>query len=139
MMQQTDQLNLPSLAAAEILCRYLVQIETAVARNPKVPDFADLDAVTGSTINAAGGLVLPEYAKYVADIQRDEAYTLKQRRLWAEESRGSASAPGVDGGGRGRDPKKDRDKDKDSGRHRGRGKGSGKAAAGAGRGAPAEA
>ena len=99
---------------------------------------ADLDAVSGSTINAAGGLVLPEYAKYVADIQRDEAYTLKQRRLWAEESRSSASGPGADGSGRPHEPRKDRDKGKDSGRRGGRGKGSGKAAAGAGRGAPAE-
>ena len=107
-MQQTDQLNLPSLAGTEILCRYLVQIETAVARNPKMPDFADLDAVTGASVNQAGGLVLPEYSKYVADVQRDEAYTLKQRRLWAEEVTGHApraaqgsGTPPAGGGGRG--------------------------------------
>lgn len=32
-----DQLNLPALAGAELLVRYLVQIETAVARNPRAP------------------------------------------------------------------------------------------------------
>ena len=132
-MQQTDQLNLPAIAGAEILCRYLVQFETAVARNPRSPDFADLDAVTGSSINAAGALVLPDYTKYVADAQRDEAYTLKQRRLWAEEAQGlrphADGGHAADGGGKGKGRKKD------NGRSRGRGQG-GKAAAGAAQGAP---
>ena len=72
-MQQTDQLNVPCLLSAELLCRYLVQIEAAVSRNPKSPDFADLDIVSGSSLNQHGGLVLPAYSKYVAELQRDEA------------------------------------------------------------------
>eukprot|EP00972_Heterocapsa_arctica_P062166 9163209-Heterocapsa_arctica.AAC.1 len=55
-LQQIDQVNLPALVGVEILCRYLVQIETAVACNPKVPDFQDLDALVGSTVNEVGGL-----------------------------------------------------------------------------------
>ena len=61
-LMQDDLLNLPSLQGVEILTRYLVQIEMAVARNPRCPDFQDLDAVVASTVNEYGGLVLPEYS-----------------------------------------------------------------------------
>eukprot|EP00972_Heterocapsa_arctica_P015899 2343509-Heterocapsa_arctica.AAC.1 len=60
-MQQIDQKNLSATVAVEILCRYLVQIETAVARNLKVPDFQDVDALISSTVHRIGGLVLTEY------------------------------------------------------------------------------
>eukprot|EP00959_Pyramimonas_sp_CCMP1952_P427432 8951842-Pyramimonas_sp.AAC.1 len=83
--QQQDMLNLPSLAGVEVLVRYLVQIEMAVARNPRSPDFQDLDAVVASTVNEFGGLVLPEHWKCIAQIQKDEAFTLKQQRQWREE------------------------------------------------------
>ena len=83
--------------------------------------------------------MLPEYTKYVADAQRDEAYTLKQRRLWAEEAQAPRSSHdggyvphAIDGGGKG-----GRGKKKVDGRTRGRGQG-GKAAAGAAPGAPAK-
>ena len=112
--QQSDQLNLPALVGIEILCRYLVQIETAVARNPKCPDFQDLDALVGSTVNEIGGLVLPEYNKFIAQAQQAEAFTLKQRRLWREEqvvltgpgnsggyNNNSGGGGGQPGGGRG--------------------------------------
>ena len=85
--QQIDQLNLPALLGVEILMRYLVQIETAVSRNPKCPDYADLDGITGALISESGTLVLPNYQKYVANIQRDEAFAMKQRRLWQEEQK----------------------------------------------------
>lgn len=126
--QQSDQLNLPALVGIEILCRYLVQIETAVARNPKCPDFQDLDALVGSTVNEIGGLVLPEYNKFIAQAQQAEAFTLKQRRLWREEqvvltghgnSGGYNNASG--GGGNGGQP--------------GGGRGDGKGKRGRGRGA----
>ena len=83
--QQSDQLRSPALVGIEILCRYFVQIETAVARNPKCPDFQDLDALVGSTVNEIGGLVLPGYNKFIAQAQQAEAFTLKQRRFWREE------------------------------------------------------
>ena len=53
----------------EVLARYLAQIETAAARNPRSPDFHDLDAVTGTTVDESGCLILPEYAKYIAHVQ----------------------------------------------------------------------
>ncbi|CAK0836100.1 unnamed protein product, partial [Prorocentrum cordatum] len=68
--QQQDMLNLPSLVGIEVLVRYLAQIEMAVACNHRSPDFQDLDAVVASTVNEHGGLVLPEYTKYIAQIQK---------------------------------------------------------------------
>jgi hypothetical protein len=126
-LQQIDQVNLPALVGVEILCRFLVQIETAVARNPKVPDFQDLDALVGSTVNEVGGLVLPEYNKFIAQAQQAEAFTLKQRRLWREEQwvdfRGGGGGGGGGGdGGKGAGRKgagKDGGKGKEGGRGRG--------------------
>eukprot|EP00959_Pyramimonas_sp_CCMP1952_P369286 7734876-Pyramimonas_sp.AAC.1 len=130
--QQQDMLNLPSLSGVEILVRYLVQIEMAVARNPRSPDFQDLDAVVASTVNEYGGLVLPEYSKYIAQIQKDEAFTLKQQRQWREEqstrSRGRGSGDDAGGGAGGEDG--------GAGRFRGRGRGR---AGGGGRGGRGDA
>ena len=130
MLFTVDMLNLPGVAGAEVLCRYLAQIEVAVARNPRAPDFADLDIVAGSTVNQSGGLVLPAYAKYVAEIQRDEAFTLKQRRQWQEEqialqrrSGGGAHSSQADGdgdGGRGGGRGNQRGRRNRRGRGRGR-------------------
>ena len=87
--QQIDQLNLPAVLGIEILMRYLVQIEAAVSRIPKCPDYADLDGITGAFLSEHATLVLPNYQKWVANIQRDEAFTMKQRRLWQEEQKPS--------------------------------------------------
>ena len=69
------------------MMRYSVQIETAVSRNPKYPGDADLNGITGALISERGTLMLPNYQKYVANSQRDEAFTMKQRRLWQEEQK----------------------------------------------------
>ena len=134
--QQQDMLNLPSLSGVEVLVRYLVQIEMAVTRNPRSPDFQDLDAVVASTVNEFGGLVLPEYSKYIANIQKDEAFTMKQQRQWREEQttrgRGRGSGNHDDGGGDGDGAGGGR------GRGRGRGRGDGRGRGGRG-GAPAAA
>jgi len=114
----------------------LVQIEMAVTRNPRSPDFQDLDAVVASTVNEFGGLVLPEYSKYIANIQKDEAFTMKQQRQWREEQttrgRGRGSGGYDDGGGDGDGAGGGR------GRGRGRGRGDGRGRGGRG-GAPAAA
>ena len=90
-MQQVDQLNIPVLESGERLCRFLVEIEVAVGRNPRIPDFQDLEAISGSTITGMGALSLPQYSKHVAQAQREEAFALQQRRKWAEEQRSQPS------------------------------------------------
>ena len=107
------------------MVRYLIQIEMAVARNPRSPDFQDLDAVVASTVNEYGGLVLPEHSKYIAQVQKDGAFTLKQQRQWREEqvsrSRGRGSGGFDDGGGGGGEDGAGRGRGRGCGRGRGRG------------------
>ena len=119
---QTDQLNGPALDGFECLVRYLVQIETAVSRNPRAPDYADLEAVTGASVSETGALVLPTFNKFVAGVQQAEAFNLKQRRQWHEEQIQILNRSA-------RNPQEPRGKGKD--RDKGKGKGGGKATAGA--------
>ncbi|CAK0850366.1 unnamed protein product, partial [Prorocentrum cordatum] len=71
--QQQDQLKLPSLAGVEVIVRYLVQIELAVGRKPRSPDFQDFDAVVAPTVTEHCGLFLSEHSKHTAQIQKGEA------------------------------------------------------------------
>ena len=70
-----------------------------------MPDYQDLNAITGTTINDYGGLVLPEFGRYVAQAHTGEAFTLQQQRQWREEqvafSRGRGRCHGSGDGGDG--------------------------------------
>jgi hypothetical protein len=110
----------------------LIQIETAVSRNPRAPDFQDLEAITGASVTATGALVLPEYNKFIAAQNRDEAFVLKQRRQWREEQDVIARSSGS---GR-KDNQHDEGGQNDSGGGRGRARGG--RARGGGRGRTAE-
>jgi hypothetical protein len=84
-MLDIDQLDVSSLASAELLVRRLFQIELAVERNPKTPDFEGLDALLETVAKSSGGVSLPSLSKWFSDHQQKEAFTLKQFRLAAEE------------------------------------------------------
>ena len=84
---QWDQLDPSSLASAEIMIRRVRQIEMAVKRNPKQPDYEGLDAILDTAIDSSGAVVLPSISSWLAEKQKDEAFILKQSRLWAEERR----------------------------------------------------
>ena len=80
-----DQLNVSQLAGAEACARYILQIHAAVRRNPKAPDFRGLGMMTMSRLDCSGGVPTGDFAKFVAEEQKSEAFTLKQQRLYAEE------------------------------------------------------
>jgi hypothetical protein len=88
---QWDQLDPSSLASAEIMVRRVHQIEMAVKRNPKQPDYEGLDAILDTAIDSSGAVVLPSISSWLAEKQRDEAFVLKQNRLWSEEKRLASS------------------------------------------------
>ena len=56
-----------------------------------------------TAIDSSGAVVLPSISSWLAEKQKDEAYILKQSRLWAEERRMSnkkkpdTEAPGRSG------------------------------------------
>ncbi|CAK0856139.1 unnamed protein product, partial [Prorocentrum cordatum] len=102
-----DQLNVKNLHCMEALVRRVIQIEMAVQRNPRHPDFSGLeDAVAGPT-GATGSAAVPRYTEFVVARQKDRANILKQMRLHKEEL--DRERPSDDGGKRNR---KDKEKDK---------------------------
>ena len=118
-----DRLNLCALAGGEILGRFLVEIETAISRNPRCPDYADLEVISGATISHFGALALPSYQQHIAELQRSEAFILKQRRMWAEEQLPRSGQAAAEGKGKGKD-----NKDKGKGKEGNNGRGGGAAA-----------
>ena len=84
-MLEVDQLDVSSLVSAELVVRRLFQIELAVDRNPKSPDFEGLDAIIESVARHSGGVEIPALSKWFSDHQQKQAFTLKQFRLAAEE------------------------------------------------------
>eukprot|EP00971_Amphidinium_carterae_P283751 5633306-Amphidinium_carterae.1 len=57
-MQTYDQLNLPSIAAAEQIARRVLMTERAVRKNPKNPEFDGLELYLSHSLDSSGGVVL---------------------------------------------------------------------------------
>ncbi|CAE8612690.1 unnamed protein product, partial [Polarella glacialis] len=108
-----DQVDLSNMAGGEQLVRWIIQIETAVERNPKLPDFSGLDIVTGATTSAEGKALAPKFGEWITERMKSRATIWKSQRQYNEERRGSVKDKGA---GKGKD--KDRDgkkKKKDAG------------------------
>ena len=85
MMQSFDQLDVPQLASAEFLIRWLLMIEQAVKRSPRTPTFEGLDHYITHALDEAGGVITSTFTKHIAEEQKSEATVLKQQRLHREE------------------------------------------------------
>ena len=85
LLLQYDQLDGSGVAGAELLLRRLYQIELAVRKSPKTPEYDGLEFLLETAVDSSGGVVLPSMAKWLGETQHKEAFTLKQMRLWAEE------------------------------------------------------
>ena len=81
-----DQLDMPNVICLEYLGRRMRQIEQAVRRNPRQPDYDGLDCILGSSLYVSGGVVPPKFAQYISELQRQEAQILKASRQWKEEA-----------------------------------------------------
>ena len=81
-----DQLEVYRLAGMEMLARRVMYIERATRRSPKSPDFRGLDMMIASTLDSGTAAATGDFAKFIAEEQKTEAFTLKQQRLFAEES-----------------------------------------------------
>lgn len=76
-------------------------------RNPKNPDFRGLGMMTMHRLDNTGGVATGDYARWLAEEQKSEAFTLKQQRLHREEvfhddpaAPGDGTGNNVGGGGR---------------------------------------
>ena len=80
-----DLLDGRHLVAAEHVARRILQIQKAVRRNPKSPDFEGLEVYGRHMTDSSGSVFAPTFDKHVAETQRAAAITLKQDRLNREE------------------------------------------------------
>ena len=85
MMATRDRLDLHASTGAEHCARRLLQIQRAVRRNPKSPDFSGLEAYTLHLSDPGGSLATPGFDEHVAKYQKNTAFYLKQTRLASEE------------------------------------------------------
>ena len=110
---QIDQLNVRNLTCFENLVRRLIQLEVAIERNPRHPDFTGLEEVTGGPTTSAGTARVPKFMEHVTARQRDKAQIWKQSRLFREEQeREYKRSQWLDGKGRGKGKEKDGKGDK---------------------------
>ncbi|CAE8717298.1 unnamed protein product, partial [Polarella glacialis] len=101
-----DQVDLSNLAGGEQLIRWIIQIETAVERNPKLPDFSGLDIVTGASTSAEGKALAPKFGEWITERMKSRATIWKSQRLYNEERRGSGWDKGGTKGKKGKDDDK---------------------------------
>ncbi|CAE8715533.1 unnamed protein product [Polarella glacialis] len=105
-----DQVDLSNMAGGEQLVRWIIQIETAVERNPKLPDFSGLDIVTGATTTAEGKALAPKFGEWITERMKSRATIWKSQRQYNEERRGSAKVKGDGKGGKGAQAAADKDR-----------------------------
>ena len=65
--------------------RRMIQIEMAVSRNSKMPDFTGLSVVLSSVTDGSGAVQTKGFHKWVADKNEARARIMKSERLYHEE------------------------------------------------------
>ena len=80
-----DQCDAPNLAALEQVGRRIIEIQTAVRRNPRHPQFDVMETVATSFLDEIGGARASTYGEWLTDQQKTEAKRLKAVREFREE------------------------------------------------------
>jgi hypothetical protein len=86
MLATLDGIDLNNSATAEHLARRILQIQRAVRRAPRSPDFSGLEAYVEHVSMTSLGAPTPEFDRHVAEIQKVEAQIMKSQRLSQEET-----------------------------------------------------
>ena len=73
-------------ATMEHFARRLLQIQKAVKRSPKVPDFEGLELYMNHLLDPSGAAHAPSFDAHIASVTKDEMVVLKQMRLAKEEA-----------------------------------------------------
>ena len=80
-----DQFDGSNSATAGLLARRILQIQHAVRRGPKHPNFTGLEAMMASQLDETGGVVTSRFDQWVAEEQKTAATIVKNDRLFVEE------------------------------------------------------
>ncbi|CAK0847980.1 unnamed protein product, partial [Prorocentrum cordatum] len=75
-----DQLNVVNLTRFEHVARRVIQVEMAVEKNPRHPDFSGLEDVPAGPRSVSGSAHAPRHLEHVTNRQKDRAQILKQQR-----------------------------------------------------------
>ena len=118
---EVDQYDVTNSLSLELLCRRLVQIETAVARSPLNPDFSSLEMVMEDTVGAGGEAVTTAFNSWLSTKPKEKAAVAKQTRLYKEEFRKNPTNTSIP-------PTAADDAGPGKGRGKGRGRGRGRGA-----------
>ena len=94
---KTDQINSAGCLSFELLARRLVQVETAVARNPQSPDFSGLELVLEDPLGSGGEATTSVFNTWLASKLKEKANVAKQTRLYREEFRQQTAPTGQQG------------------------------------------
>ena len=81
-----DRLDPYQSTTVEHLARRVLQLQKAIKRNPKAPDFEGLSEYTRHCSDAVHALTTPEFDKHVAEKQKQDSWIMKNQRLQREES-----------------------------------------------------
>eukprot|EP00971_Amphidinium_carterae_P311472 6190521-Amphidinium_carterae.5 len=85
LMVTNDQYNLYRSHSGEYAARQMMMLESAAARNPKVPDVEGLDLMVAGKTNTQGGIEATGFNQWLTGVQRDQSLVMKQGRLLREE------------------------------------------------------
>jgi hypothetical protein len=80
-----DGIDRANSATAEHVARRILQLQRAIRKNPRAPDFAGLDFYTQHVSMTTAGAPTPDFDKHVAAVQHAEAMIMKPQRLSQEE------------------------------------------------------
>jgi hypothetical protein len=96
-----DQLDFSDLASIEAIIRRILDIQVAVRRNPKHPEFGGLDLDPVGETDSMGGVRAASYGEWLATESQREAKGLKAAREYREEQAKlkNTGAPNPKGGG----------------------------------------
>ncbi|CAK0833363.1 unnamed protein product, partial [Prorocentrum cordatum] len=84
---QTGQLDVTNLLSFELIMRRICQDETAVARNPRHPDYGGLEILLRAPTAEQGQASTNKFTEWVTGRLKEQAAIYKQTRLWNEEQR----------------------------------------------------
>ena len=103
-----DRFDLPQTSTGEHLCRRLLQVQAAVKRNPKMPDFEGLEPYLDHVGEASSPLSASSFEAHVASTLKDKAAIMRQMRLAKEEKEAVDAKKKKEAGkgaGKGTDPR----------------------------------
>ena len=81
-----DRLDPYQSVTVEHMARRVLQLQKAIQRIPKAPDFEGLSEYTRHCADSVHSLTTPEFDKHVAEKQKQDSWIMKNQRLQREES-----------------------------------------------------